>query len=294
MTTAATERTASDGPLIILAGGGRFPLLVADCARARGRPVTIAGIRGEADPAIETHDHVWVGRGHLSRLIRLARRRQAHDLVIIGGMKERRLPRLSEIDFADIVELIRNWRILTHGEDGILRRLARLFEARGLHVIGAGEAAPELLAPAGALGAVEPSERQLRTIGFGVGAARGHGRGDIGQGVIVTGRSVVLKEGPAGTDAMIAVFATMPCSGEGRGILVKCPKPIQDLRLDQPVIGPETVRAAAAAGLEGLAVEAGATLVADRDEVIRLADAAGIFVWGFTDGAVPPPAGAGA
>ncbi|MCC8234554.1 LpxI family protein [Pinisolibacter aquiterrae] len=294
MPAATGSRSDAEGPLVILAGGGRLPLLVAEGAAARGRRVTIAGILGEADPAIEAHDHVWIGRGHLSRLIRLARARGARDLVIIGGMKERRMPRLSEFDLADLFELIRNWRLLTHGEDGILRRLARLFEARGLRVVGAGEVVPDLLMPAGPLGVARPSEAHLQTIAFGAGAARGHGLGDVGQGVIVTGRTVVLKEGFAGTDAMIDAFSKMPCAREKRGILVKCPKPIQDPRLDQPVIGAETVRAAAEAGLEGVAVEAGATLVADREALIRLADAAGLFVWGFTDEAAPIARGEGA
>ena len=279
----ARSTAAGTDPLIVLAGGGRFPVLVAEAVTARGRAVTIAGIRGEADPSIEAFDHVWIGRGHLSRLIRLAKREGARDLVIIGAMKERRMPRLSEIDLADLVELVRNWRILTHGEDGVLRRIARLFEARGLRVVGAGEAAPELLMPVGALGRVVPDETRRAAILFGLGEARRHGAGDVGQGVIVTDRTVVLKEGTAGTDAMIAAFAAMPCSRERRGILVKCPKPIQDLRLDTPVIGPETVRAAAAAGLEGLALLAGATLVADRAEVARIADAAGLFVWGIDE-----------
>ncbi|MCE1235689.1 MAG: UDP-2,3-diacylglucosamine diphosphatase LpxI [Hyphomicrobiales bacterium] len=274
---------ASGEPLIVLAGGGAFPALIAAAATARGRPVTIAGIRGEADPAIEAFDHVWIGRGHLSRLIRLARRRGARDLVIVGGMKERRMPRLSEIDLADLFELARNWRILTHGEDGVLRRLARLFEARGLRVVGAGEAAPELLMPVGALGAHRPSAAAQDSIAFGVEAALRHGAGDVGQGVVVTGRKVVLREGSAGTDAMIAAFGSLPCSGEGRGILVKCPKPIQDMRLDIPAIGPETIRAAAAVRLEGIAVIAGRTLVADREAVARLADETGLFVWGVDE-----------
>lgn len=281
MSAGSARVPASADPLVVLAGGGRFPVLIAAALTARGRPVTIAGIRGEADPAIEAFDHVWIGRGHLSRLMRLARVKGARDLVIVGGMKERRMPHLTEFDFADIVELVRNWRLLTHGEDGVLRRIARLLEARGLRVVGVGEAAPELLMPVGPLGAIRPNAAGLASIAHGHRAARRHGRGDVGQGVIVTDHTVVLKEGSSGTDAMIAAFAATPCSKERRGILVKCPKPIQDLRLDTPAIGPETVRAAAAAGLEGIAVVAGATLVADRDEVARIADAAGLFVWGI-------------
>lgn len=284
----ARRAATSPEPLVILAGGGRFPVLVAESVRAQGRPVAVAAIRGEADPAIEAFDHVWIGRGHLSRLIRLARRIGARDLVIVGGMKERRMPRLSEVDLADLVEVIRHWRLLTHGEDGVLRRIARLFEARGLRVVGAGEAAPDLLMPVGPLGTRVPDAAALETIAFGVEAARRHGRGDVGQGVVVTGRTVVLKEGPAGTDAMISAFSALPCSKEKRGILVKCPKPIQDLRLDMPAIGPATVRAAAAAGLAGLAVVAGATLVADRAEIARIADEAGLFVFGVDLGERSP------
>ncbi len=264
----------------MLAGGGRFPVLVAEAARAAGRPVTLAGIRGEADPAIEAFDHVWIGRGHVSRLMRLARARNARDLVIVGGMKERRMPRLSEIDLADLLLVLRHWRLLTHGEDGILRRIARVFEARGLRVVGAGEAAPELLMPAGALGRVVPDAAARAAIAAGVEAAHRHGRGDLGQGVIVVGTTVVAKEGWAGTDAMVAGFAAAPKPSGGPAVLVKCPKPIQDLRLDMPAIGPDTIRSAAAAGLAGIAVMAGATLVADRADLVAAADAAGLFVWG--------------
>ncbi|NLH80806.1 MAG: UDP-2,3-diacylglucosamine diphosphatase LpxI [Phyllobacteriaceae bacterium] len=276
----ARRPATSPEPLVILAGGGRFPVLVAEAARAAGRPVTLAGIRGEADPAIEAFDHVWIGRGHVSRLMRLARARRARDLVIVGGMKERRMPRFSEIDLVDLLVVLRHWRLLTHGEDGILRRIARLFEARGLRVVGAGEAAPGLLMPAGALGHVVPDAAARAAIAAGVDAATRHGRGDLGQGVIVVGETVVAKEGWAGTDAMLAAFAAEPKPVDAPAVLVKCPKPIQDLRLDMPAIGPETVRAAAAAGLSGIAVMAGATLVADRADLVAAADAAGLFVWG--------------
>jgi len=276
----AGRRSPSAEPLIILAGGGRFPILVAEAARAAGRPVTLAGIRGEADPAIAAFDHVWIGRGHVSRLIRLARARGARQLVIVGGMKERRMPRLSEVDLADLFVVLRHWRLLTHGEDGILRRIARLFEARGLRVVGAGEAAPQLLMPTGALGRVVPDAAARAAIAVGVDAATRHGRGDLGQGVIVVGETVAAKEGWAGTDAMLAAFAAAPRATEGPAVLVKCPKPIQDLRLDMPAIGPETIRSAAAAGLSGIAVVAGATLVADRAELVAAADAAGLFVFG--------------
>ena len=282
MTARVGDGSARGDPLLILAGGGRFPLLVAEAATARGRPVTIAAIREEADPEVAKFDHVWLGRGHLGRLLKLARRTGARELVIIGHMRQRRMPRLSEIDLVDIAVVLRHWRLLSRGDDGVLRRLARLFEAKGLTVVGADRVAPELVMPTGALGRVVPDAAALADIAVGRAAAAEHGRTDIGQGVIVVDGAVARAEGPAGTDAMIAAHAAeRPAGAPARGVLVKRPKPIQDLRLDMPAIGPDTVRAATAAGLAGIAVEAGGTLVADRAELVRAADAAGLFVWGF-------------
>lgn len=281
MSGGGTTPVAGDA-LVILAGGGRFPVLVAEAARRQGRDVTIAAIRGEADEAVTQFPHRWIGRGQLGTLMKLMRAQGARDLVIVGAIKARRLPRLSELDLGGILEVIRHWRILRHGDDGLLRKIARLFEARGLRVVGAAEVAPELLMPKGALGHRLPSGTDLGDISIGLSGARAHGREDRGQAVIVRHGVVVLKEGPEGTDAMIASWGVMRAAGSvDGGILIKCPKPRQDRRLDMPAIGPETVRSAVAAGLRGIAVEAGGTIVADRDEMVRLADAAGIFVWGI-------------
>ena len=277
-----SDETIESGPrpLVVLAGGGRFPALVAASARRAGRQVSIAGIIGEADRTIEAFDHLWIGRGHVSRLIAFAKKRGAGDLVIVGGIKAKRPPTFAEFDLADVWIVLTHLPLLLRREDGILRRVARFFEGRGLRVIGAAEAAPDLLMPAGALGAVQPSAEAEASIRLGVAAAMDHGLGDVGQGVVMLGPDVVLREGWAGTDAMIADFAALPDKGSAPGVLVKCPKPIQDMRLDMPAIGPETVRAAAAAGLAGIAVIAGQTLVAEREAVATLADRAGLFVYG--------------
>ncbi len=269
-------------PLAILAGGGDFPRLVAEAARASGRAVIIAAIRGEADPGFEAFPHRVVGRGQLGTVLRLFRDAGARDLVIVGGMRERRLPRLCEIDFGAIWVILRHLRILRHGDDGLLRKIARIFESRGLRVVGAAEVAPHLLVPAGALGAVAPDATTRADIALGVGEARRHGVRDLGQAVIVVDGSVVAREGADGTDAMLAAHAAARAAGApAGGVLVKCPKPTQDRRLDMPAIGAATVAAAAAAGLAGIAVEAGGTLIADSAAVARAADAAGLFVWGF-------------
>jgi hypothetical protein len=211
----------------------------------------------------------------------LLRDHGARELVIVGGTRERRLPHLSEIDFGAILELLRNWRILRYGDDGLLRKIARIFETRGIRVVGAAEIAPDLLVPQGALGQLAPDPAAAADIAVGVAAARAHGARDLGQAVIVEGGRIVAREGADGTDAMLAIHAASRVPGGARGVLVKCPKPTQDLRLDMPAIGAATVTGAARAGLAGIAVEAGGTLVADAEAVGRLATEAGLFVWGF-------------
>jgi DUF1009 family protein len=274
---------AAFAPLAILAGGGVFPSLVAAAAVSRGRAVTIFAIRGEADQAIESFPHRWIGRGQLGRLIRGMRRAGARDLVIIGGIRERRLPRPSELDLTGIIEVIRNRKILFQGDDGLLRKIARLIEARGVRVVGAADVAPELLMPEGPIGRLAPSARDFGDIAVGLPAAKAHGRADLGQAVIVVDGVVVAHEGPDGTDAMIARFGdARPLLDEPSGVLVKCAKPDQDRRLDLPAIGPATVLAAARAGLAGIAVETGSALIADRTLTTEVADTRGIFVAGVS------------
>lgn len=293
MIAAARDGESGVGALGILAGGGRFPILVAEAALAQGRPVIIAAIRGEADPAISAYPHRWIGRGQVGTLISLLKHHHARELVIIGGMRQRRLPYPSEMDLSGIFVLLRNWRLLKSGDDGTLRKIARILETRDIRVVGAVEVAPELLMPSGALGACRPSAAVEADIERGLAAARAHGDEDLGQAVIVADGMVALKEGPTGTDAMIATWASLRRERSGRrGVLVKCPKPRQDRRLDLPAIGPDTVRSAAAAGLAGIAVEAGGTIVADRAEMVRIADELGLFVWGI-DGRGPSPKGGG-
>ncbi|MDK9697706.1 MAG: UDP-2,3-diacylglucosamine diphosphatase LpxI [Siculibacillus sp.] len=286
MVGAVEVETAPPGPLAVLAGGGDFPAAVARAAVAEGRGVIVAAIRGEADASIEAHPHRWVGRGQLGTVLRLFREAGARDLVIVGGMRERRLPRLDELDLGAIFVFLRNLRILTRGDDSLLRRIARIFETRGFRIVGAGEVAPELLMPSGMLGAIGPDSEALADVALGIAAAREHGARDLGQAVIVVDGRVVAREGREGTDAMLAAHAARRNPGaEPCGVLIKLPKPMQDLRLDMPAIGPVTVASAAAAGLAGMAVAAGATLVADREGVARAADGAGLWVWGFDDAA---------
>jgi DUF1009 family protein len=265
-------------PLAILAGGGSLPAEVAAAARAAGRPVTVFAIAGPAGDDLGAFAPVAMKFGQLGFLFRRCRAAGVRDLVVIGGVP-RRLPRLSECDLAGLWHVFRNRRLLAAGDDTVLRRVSRLLEAGGLRLVGAAEVAPGLLADEGAHGSIVAPASALLDIAVGRAAARDHGRRDLGQGVVVAGGAVVAREAVDGTDAMLARLAAGSARG---GVLVKCAKPQQDLRLDMPAVGPATVAAAHAAGLAGIAVEAGATLIARRAETVAAADAAGLFLHGMT------------
>jgi UDP-2,3-diacylglucosamine hydrolase len=165
------------------------------------------------------------------------------------------------------------------GDDGLLTAVIKELEREGFRVIGADRLLGEAAMPEGPLGKVRPDPDAESDIAHGMRVARALGALDIGQAVVVQQGFVLGVEAVEGTDGLMRRCAQLRHDGPG-GVLVKVEKPGQERRADRPVIGPQTVILAARSGLCGIAGEAGATLVIDRDEVVRLADAAGIFVVG--------------
>lgn len=272
-------------PLGIIAGAGSFPAAIARAAEAQGRPVFGLLLKGIAGREMEAYPHAWVGIGRFGAIVAQARRAGCRDLVLIGSLVRPNLwstmPDLGALKA--LPELVRLYR---GGDDHLLRGIARLFEREGFRLLAAQDVAPELVMPEGALGAYTPGEDDLADIALGRQAMAALGPYDVGQGMVVGKRRIVAVEGAEGTDGMLERCADMLASGRidwprRTGILVKAPKPQQDRRVDLPAIGPETVEKAAAAGLCGIAVAAGATLVVDVAEVIRRADRHGLFVAGI-------------
>ncbi len=172
------------------------------------------------------------------------------------------------------------------GDGALLGVLVETVEAEGFLVIGAEEAMQGLEAPAGALGVHQPDENDFRDMRKAAAVIAALGSFDVGQAAIVANGLVIAIEAAEGTDGVLRRCAELHDDVKGgarAGVLVKRPKPGQELRIDLPVIGPETIRQAEKAGLNGIAVEAGAALIIDRDVVIESADAVGLFVYGFSD-----------
>ncbi len=279
------SRAAShSGILGIICGGGAFPFVVADAAQKAGWSVVMFAIRGFAEPEVARFSYEWISIGAAGRLLARLRARNCRDLVFVGTMTRPRL-RDFRLDWKTISLLPRLARAFRGGDNHLLSAMAGAFEQEGFRLLGAHEVAPEILAPAGALGACRPRSQDEADIALGFEVIRTLGPLDVGQAVVVAAGHVIALEAAEGTDLMLARCRELRENGRillppRTGVLVKATKRNQDRRIDLPSFGARTIGLAAAAGLAGIAVEAGGTIVPDLQAVIEAADAAGVFVVG--------------
>jgi hypothetical protein len=284
----ATDET----PLGIICGGGSVPLAVAEAVLRRGRKVVLLPLIGWADPkAVERFPHYWIHLGQFGRVCRVARAAGCRDIVFIGTLIRPSMWKC-RLDWKTLRILPQVIRAFRGGDDHLLTSIGRLFEDEGFRLLGAHEVAPEILVAEGALGSRKPSERDLEDIRRGLAVLAAAGPFDIGQGVVVANGHVIALEAIEGTDQMLARVAELRRNGRlrappGAGVLIKAPKSGQDLRFDMPAIGPPTVEGVVNAGLAGIAIVAGGTVMAEPQRVAELADQAGIFVTGIAPVTVP-------
>lgn len=270
----------------MIAGGGDYPLQLARILAAHGERPFIVALDGAADPAAFGDADVRRYRlGQLGNLLDELRQRGIADIVMLGS-----LPRPSFASLRPEVSTLKYLpyfaRAFRGGDDHLLRGVTRFFEQQGFRVHGPAEIAPELTAPVGALGARQatPAQRELLAHGFSLLAALSPF--DVGQAAILADHRIVAIEAAEGTDAMIRRVADLVARGrlkigKGDGVLVKAPKTQQDLRVDMPAIGPDTLRNIAEAGLCGIGLKAGQVLVGDGTALGRQADQLGLFVEGL-------------
>jgi DUF1009 family protein len=280
------------GPLGIVCGAGNFPLAVADAVTKTGRPVVLVGFHGYANSAIERYPHEWTHFGAFGKLIALLRKHHAREVVAVGSVYRPRL-RDFRLDWTTLRIMPRLAKLYRGGDDHLLSGVADLVHGYGFRMVGVAEVAPDMTMPEGVLGRHRPDPDDEIDIRFGHALLRTLGPFDVGQAAAVAGRRVLAIEGAEGTAGMMGRLAEMRAQGvlrlpEKAGVLVKAPKPGQDRRIDLPAVGAETVAQAAKAGLRGIAVEAGGTIVPDVAAMIQAADAAGIFLLGVRAVAEPP------
>jgi UDP-2,3-diacylglucosamine hydrolase len=274
---------SAGAPLGLICGAGRVPFAVADAVTRRGRRVVLFPLRGWADTAaVEAYPHHWIALGQFGRFCRFAHREGCRDIVLVGGLVRPPILQL-RLDWGALKQLPLIIRSFRGGDDHLLSGMGLMFERVGFHLLGAHEVAPEIVAPLGALGRFKPDAAVEEDISRGFALLDAASAFDVGQAAVVAARRVLAIEAAEGTDAMLDRVIAMRTAGRiaispGAGVLVKAPKRRQDRRFDLPSIGPDTVTRAAQAGLAGIAVVAGATIVAEPHRLVEIADQAGLFV----------------
>ena len=271
------------GRIGIVAGSGSLPAAIAHEAKAAGHDPFILGITGNADSSIERFPHAYVHIGQIGRLLGTLRREGCKRIVFVGALRRPNIFRI-RLDAGFLRHMPQLMRCMKGGDDAALRGIARFFEEQGFEIAAAHEVAPRLLAPEGAFSRLLPRVQDLEDLKLGFKVTHGLGVFDIGQAAVVAHGYVLAVEAAEGTDAMLRRCGDLNGWGYGarKGVLVKRPKPGQDRRFDLPAIGPQTVGLAAEAGLAGIAVEAGAVLLAGVDELVEKANAAGLFLHGVS------------
>lgn len=235
--------------------------------------------RGQTEEKlVENIPHIWLYFGEVGKAIRYMEENHIRDIVMAGAISR---PTMSEIrpDWEGIKWLAKIGPSAL-GDDNLLRLVIQMIEERGYQVVGPDQILADLLAPEGLLTPLELDDQAWRDIGRGVEVLSALSPADVGQAVVVQEGLVLGIEAIEGTDALIERAGALQRSGLG-GILIKIAKRQQEQRVDLPVIGEETVRKAAKAGLRGIAIEADRTLILNREEMLKLANEKSLFVLGL-------------
>ena len=275
----------------LIAGNGRFPFLLLDAARAQGLSVVVAAIREETDPEMDQRAAAdsgitvhWLSLGELSRLIYTFRSADVHKAVMAGQVKHKQIFSSIRPDWR-LAKLLLNLR--TRSTDALLGAVAKVLGDEGIELISSTAFLEPLLAEEGPLTERAPDEGEQKNIAYGLQVANALAGFDIGQTVVVAAQACVAVEAMEGTDATIErAGRLMQSLGGGASTLerhltiVKVAKPNQDMRFDVPVIGAATIETMIRAGASCLSVEAGRTLLFDREAVLHRAGEAGIAIVG--------------
>ena len=259
----------------IIAGGTALPGLVARRATEGGREVFIVALEGQAQAdVVETFDHAWVRMGAVARTLDHLRSEGVEELVLAGPVRR---PTLSELAPDRRAARFLATGAFSRGDDGLLSAIVRLLEREeGFRVVGIPDILQDLVAPPGVLGARIPDSREETDIRRGMAVLGALAPSDVGQAVVVQNGVVLGVEAAEGTDALIARTGELARPGPGP-VLIKFSKSGQELRADQPVTGTATVKACANAGICGIAVETGRSLIVDLPGTIAAANNHNIF-----------------
>jgi len=264
----------------MIAGNGRFPVLALEAARQAGMEVVAIAIKEEASPEIEqlaARCH-WISLGALSKLIDICKKEGIRQVMMCGQVKHVKI-------FSSIVP---DWRLVkllasleAKNTDALIGGVAKILADEGITLTDSTLLLKDLLAPEGVLTRRKPSSDEERDIAYGRRIAAALSEHDVGQRVAIAERACVAVEAMEGTDAMLRRAASLVASEkmDGKPLrLIKGSRRRQHLLFDVPVIGPQTIDVMRETGTTALAIDAGRTLLLDRDELLSRANAAGITI----------------
>jgi DUF1009 family protein len=278
VSTVASLPQVSDGERIgLIAGNGRFPIIFADNARKLGYHVSAVAHEGETEPELASHvDRIhWIKIGQVSKLIKAFKEDRVHQAVMLGGIKKTHVFTTVRPDFRTLAMAT---RLALWKDDDILREFAKELEQEGIAICESTFGLEGILVEEGPLTARTPTEKEWEDIRYGWDVAHDIGRLDIGQCVVIKDRVVVAVEAVEGTDGAIKRGGELAKEG---AVVVKRSKPQQDLRFDLPAIGPRTIEVMASVKASVLAVEAGRTILLDREIMLDKARSARIAIVGI-------------
>src|SRR5262245_40688519 len=269
----------------LIAGNGRFPLLVLDAAKAQGKEVIVAAIREETSPEVEGRGAAavhWMSLGELSRLIETFKKEGVTRAIMAGQVKHKQIFSSIKPDWK-LAKLLMS--LTTRNTDSLIGAVAKVLAEEGITLLNSATLLEPLLAKPGVLTQRKPNDKEAANVSYGRQVARHVAQYDIGQTVVIAETACVAVEAMEGTDAAIKrageLMATLygGASTLSRALtVVKVAKPNQDMRFDLPVVGVKTIETMRAAGATCLAIDAGRCLLIDGNEVIGAADAAGIVI----------------
>ena len=258
----------------LIAGGGKFPIMVADAARKQGLKVIAVAHKDETDPLLsEKADKIiWVNLGQLGHIIKALKKGGVNKALMAGTITKTRM--FGNIR-PDLKGLSLMAKLAIFHDDDILKAVSRELLKAGIEIISPVSFLPELLPPKGCLTKRKPSASEKTDINFGWDMAKELGRLDIGQCVVVRDKTVLALEAIEGTNETILRGGKLALE---KAVVVKVSKPTQDLRFDMPTVGLETIKIMDQVKASVLAIEAGKTLLFDRSEMVAYANNAGIII----------------
>jgi len=262
----------------MIAGGGMMPVEIIRHCNATGREIFVVGLETFAkEEEIKDAPHTFARIGEAGKMLKAFKENNVYEVVLAGGIKR---PSFKEmIPDWEGVKIVTKLAVKKMSDDKLFRAVMDEINSRGFKVVGIEEVVPEMMFSEGVYGKVKPSKDDMDDIQRGITVAKALGAVDVGQAVVVQEGMVLAVEAIEGTDMMLSRAATVKKEGK-KPVMVKVLKPGQDMRVDLPAMGLQTVEQLKKYGIGGMAVEAGGILLIEREEVIKVADREGIFIIG--------------